>query len=181
MSSNNSEEHIQTLLRADNKKALEEVYLQFRNEFLNYAKRFEVSDFDALDIYQDAVIILHQQFAVSKLELKKGSLKTYLFGIAKNLIFQKLREKKKTIRVATETDDYTEIQFEEEIPSKKHIILAKRLEEISESCKQLLKLFYYRNLTIDEIVVLTDYKDANTVRSHKSRCLKHLKSIIKVK
>ena len=79
-----------------------------------------------------------------------------------------------------ETDGYTEIDFNDANPSDNQLKLARRLNEISDSCRQVLQLFYYRGLTIEEIVELTHYKDGNTVRSHKSRCLKHLKSLFKV-
>ncbi|MEL6925658.1 MAG: hypothetical protein AAFO94_16555 [Bacteroidota bacterium] len=39
-------------------------------------------------------------------------------------------------------------------------------------------MFYYRGLSIAEIVEQTDYKDANTVKAYKSRCLKKLKQLI---
>ena len=56
--------------------------------------------------------------------------------------------------------------------------LAKLIGNISESCRELLRLYYYRNLSINEIVERTQYKDANTVKSHKSRCMKRLKSLV---
>jgi len=66
------------------------------------------------------------------------------------------------------------------LPTDRQKALAQRMNEISDSCRSLLKLFYYRGLTIDDIVEQTHYKDSNTVRSQKSRCLKHLKSLLKV-
>ncbi|MGB5983239.1 MAG: sigma-70 family RNA polymerase sigma factor [Nonlabens sp.] len=171
---------LQIALRADDKKALEKVYLDYRLEFLHYSKRYSLDELDVLDIYQDAVIAMHQKFVMSQLELKSSSVKTYLFGIGKNKIFKKLKKEQRFLRKEIENEDYTEISIEDDSPTERQLLLSKRLEEISETCKSLLKLFYYRNLTIDEIVDLTDYKDGNTVRSQKSRCLKHLKSLFKV-
>ncbi|WP_179021161.1 RNA polymerase sigma factor [Winogradskyella forsetii] len=171
---------LQKLLRADDKKALEKVYVDYKAEFLNYSKRYTIDTSDVLDVYQDAIIAMHQNFVTSQLELKTSTVKTYLFGIGKNKLFKKLKQKHRILRVEIETDDYTEIELEHNLPTENQKILAKRLAEISGTCKQLLQLFYYRNLTIDEIVEQTHYKDGNTVRSHKSRCLKHLKSLMKV-
>jgi len=175
-----NDNELQTLLRADDKKALEEVYLSYKQEFLNYAKRYDIDASDVLDIYQDAIIAMHQNFVTSQLELQTSSIKTYLFGIGKNKLFKKLKEKQRIIRVEVKNDEYTEIKIERDLPTKNQLVLAKRLSELSETCKTILNLYYYRNLTIEEIVDLTHYKDANTVRSHKSRCLKHLKTLFKV-
>jgi len=176
-----SDQKLQTQLRADNKKALEVVYLRYKLEFLNYAKRYDIATTDVLDIYQDAIIAMHQNFVMSQLELQTSTIKTYLFGIGKNKLFKKLKEKQRVIRVEVESDNYTEINLEQDLPTENQLILVKNLSELSDTCKTVLNLFYYRNLTIEEIVELTHYKDANTVRSHKSRCLKHLKTLFKVK
>ncbi len=176
-----SDNQLQVLLRSDDKAALESVYTRYRQEFLNYSIRYPLAEADVLDIYQDAVIAMHQNFVMSQLELKASSVKTYLFGIGKNKIFKKLKEQNRVLRIEIETSDtYENIDLESHLPTEKQLALAKNLNEISESCKAILKLFYYRGLTIDDIVETTDYKDGNTVRSQKSRCLKHLKSLFKV-
>jgi RNA polymerase sigma-70 factor (ECF subfamily) len=180
MSNTASDYEMQVALRADDKSTLEQIYTSYRAEFINYSKRFPLDKSDILDIYQDAVIAMHQNFVMSQLELKSSSIKTYLFGIGKNKIFKKLKSEQRFLRVEVEQNAYTEIEIEDSTPSELQLALAKRLGEISESCKSILKLYYYRNLTIEEIVELTHYSDGNTVRSHKSRCLKHLKSLFKV-
>jgi len=176
-----SDNQLQKQLQLDNKEALEEVYNMYRQEFLNYSKRYPLPEEDILDIYQDAVIAMHQNFVISQLELTSSSIKTYLFGIGKNKIFKKLKEQNKILRIEHEVNDTFEIiDIESHLPTQNQITLAEKLNEISESCKTILKLFYYRGLTIDDIVETTNYKDGNTVRSQKSRCLKQLKSLCKV-
>lgn len=180
MSRNSTDAELQDLLRSDDKKALETIYVRHKSAFLNYAKKYGLDMYNALDIYQDAIIAMHQNFVSSQLVLTSSSIKTYLFGIGKFKILKKLKEEKTLLKVETAEEDYTEISIEEVAPSEASILLSKNLAKISESCKEILKLYYYRNLTVDEIVQLTDYKDGNTVRSHKSRCLKRLKSLFKV-
>lgn len=177
-----SDEQLQSLLRSDDKDALEDVYTSYRQEFVNFSKRYDIENADVLDVYQDTVIAMHQNFVQSQIELKTSTVKTYLFGIGKNKLFKKLNEKQRVLRVEVEhtADNYTEINLEENLPTENQKKLAKRLDEISGTCKELLNLFYYRNLTIEEIVELTHYKDGNTVRSNKSRCLKSLKTLFKV-
>jgi len=181
MSRNSTDAELQDLLRSDDKKALETIYVRHKDAFLNYSKRYDLDANDALDIYQDSIIAMHHNFVSSQLVLKSSSIKTYLFGIGKFKILKKLKEEQKFLRAETTEEEFTEIHIEAFSPSEESITLGKNLGKISESCKKILKLYYYRNLTVEEIVELTDYKDGNTVRSHKSRCLKRLKSLFKIK
>lgn len=181
MSRNSTETELQDLLRSDDKKALETIYVTYKNEFLNYAKKYRLDRFSALDIYQDSIIAMHHNFVSSQLVLTSSSIKTYLFGIGKFKILKRLKEEDKFLSVETPEEGFTEIRIEESTLSERSVLLSSHLRNISESCRKVLELFYYRNLTVDEIVQLTDYKDGNTVRSHKSRCLKRLKSLFKIK
>ncbi|MEM6514719.1 MAG: sigma-70 family RNA polymerase sigma factor [Bacteroidota bacterium] len=169
--------NLQSRLRADDKNALERIYKKYRSEFIAYGMRYDIGETDILDIYQDSIISMHQNFVKSKLELKTASIKTYLFGIGKNKIFKTLKTKQRFKTINDEREEYQEIDLASQEPSPQQLVLASRLNQISESCRSILKMFYYRNLTIDEIVELTDYKDGNTVRSHKSRCIKRLKTM----
>ena len=177
MSRNSTDAELQDRLRSDDKKALETIYVAYKNEFLNYAKKYGLDADHATDVYQDAIIAMRHNFVSSHLVLTSSSIKTYLFGIGKFKILKKLKEANTFLHVETEGEDYAEISIEAPSPSERSVALSKYLDTISESCKKVLELFYYRNLTVEEIVQITDYKDGNTVRSHKSRCLKRLKSL----
>ncbi|MEM6684494.1 MAG: sigma-70 family RNA polymerase sigma factor [Bacteroidota bacterium] len=179
MNRNTTDAELQDRLRSDDKKALETIYIQYKNEFLNYAKRYNLDTYNAIDVYQDAIIAMHHNFVNTRLVLTSSSIKTYLFGIGKFKILKKIKEAKTLINVETKEEAYTEITLEESTPSERSMTLSAHLDTISDSCRKVLELFYYRNLTVDEIVQLTEYKDGNTVRSHKSRCLKRLKSLFK--
>ena len=56
MSKNSKDAELQDLLRSDDKNALESIYLQHKSEFLNYAKKYNLDTYSALDIYQDTII-----------------------------------------------------------------------------------------------------------------------------
>ena len=69
-------------------------------------------------------------------------------------------------------------EMESHEPNLKQKLIAKHFKDLSPSCQKILNLFYYRGWSINEIVMGTEYKDENTVKSHKSRCLKGLKEKI---
>lgn len=179
MSKSTAESELQSLLRANDRSAFKKMYTDYREEFLNFSKRYGVAHDDAVDVYQDATVALFQKFVSEQFEIKHSTVKTYLFGIAKNKLYQVLKKNSKKVDFEWELNVEAEKEINEEV-SEDVQKLATHLNSISESCQRLIKMFYYRNLTIDEIVELTEYSDGNTVRSHKSRCVKRLKKLFGV-
>lgn len=174
---NKKELLLQKELRLGNKKVLESIYIEHREAFVNYGKRFNMSEDSLLDTYQDAVISLFQNFVMKQLVLENSLIKTYLFGIGKFMILSELKERKKPFIELNDNYEEVEIDTQEQtVESKK---LSKGFELLGEKCKEILRLFYYRNLSISEIVEVSHYKDENTVKSHKSRCMRQLKEQIK--
>ncbi|KAB8155032.1 sigma-70 family RNA polymerase sigma factor [Kordia sp. TARA_039_SRF] len=170
---------VQSRLRNDDKKALEEVYVMYKEAFVNYGLRFNLDREDLIDVYQDSVIAMYQNFVTKKTQLDNSSLKTYLFSIGKHKIYDCLKERKQFVGTVVVEDDYEEVNLEENALTKEQQLLRQYFTHLGESCQHILKLFYYRSLSIKEIVQQTQYKDENTVKSHKSRCLKKLIALIK--
>ncbi|MGH1383940.1 RNA polymerase sigma factor [Kordia sp.] len=170
---------LQSRLRNDDKKALEEVYVTYKDAFVNYGLRFNLDKEDLIDVYQDSVIAMYQNFITKQTHIENSTLKTYLFSIGKHKIYDRLKERKLLVGGIVVEDDYEEIDLNETTLTNEQELLRKYFSHLGKSCQQVLKLFYYRSLSIKEIVSQTEYKDANTVKSHKSRCMKKLIALIK--
>lgn len=164
------------LVRGD-ESALVELYDTYKPEFLNFFRKWDINDESILDIYQESVIVIYQKFLIANHELKLSSVKTYLFGIGKHKVYDYFKSKAITTNALEELKVESKAFELKEEPNLYEQTLAKNLKLISENCQQLLKLFYYRGLSIKDIVAKTDYKDENTVKSYKSRCLKKLKDL----
>lgn len=176
MTSKSPKNLYERLLDGD-ESALVEIYENYKAEFLNYFKSYDINEESILDIYQDSIIVIYQKFVHKKFELTSSSLKTYLFGIGKNKIYDYFKHKQKNTDVINDIKiKVVDFNLNDE-PNLYEKILAKNLKQLSNSCQHILKLFYYRGLSIKDIVNHTDYKDENTVKSHKSRCLKKLKEL----
>jgi RNA polymerase sigma-70 factor (ECF subfamily) len=65
--------------------------------------------------------------------------------------------------------------------NESEVLVRNALLKIGEKCRQLLQLFFYQNYNIQEIMEKMGYKNENVVSSHKSRCVKQLKEILKEK
>ncbi|KAA1247514.1 RNA polymerase sigma factor [Aquimarina sp. RZ0] len=175
-------EELLTLKKSHN-QALEKIYNEYRSSFLQFAKKYELDHDSVIDVYQDAFIALREHAIQGKLDNIKSSVKTYLFSIGKYMIYDLLRKQKKTIPYEhsvefKETAD-EEFFFEEPELTSKQQLLRQYFKNLGKRCQEMLTLFYYRGLTIDEITESLGYENKNVVKSQKSRCLKSLKELIK--
>ena len=167
-------------LKNGDASALKFVYLNNKDVFLAFSKKYSLSENDALDIYQDSVLALRENVATGKLVELKSSLKTYLFSIGKHMIFDYLRTKKRMISIKNEDfklsnlPDGFEILFKEESNSKEQQ-LKLVFDQLGEKCKVILTLFYYQGYSNEEITKSLKYNSKDVVKSQKSRCLKTLK------
>jgi len=59
MNSKNSKTIIELLKQGD-KNTLEKIYIENREGFINFAKKYNVSEYDAIDVYQDAIMVLRE-------------------------------------------------------------------------------------------------------------------------
>ncbi|PQJ16056.1 RNA polymerase sigma factor [Aureicoccus marinus] len=171
------EAQLQKRLRDGDRKALEQVYIQYKDAFVAYLSDRVIVRDQLEDLYQDTVVSLFQNFVLKQLELESSSIKTYLFAIGKNKAAAHFRGPQLVSREEIEPKEAI-YQIEKENLSEEQLALKKAFERLSDSCRQLLRLHYYRGLTDKEIKKMTDYKDINTIKSSRSRCLKKLKSLI---
>lgn len=171
----------QRRLREDDPKAMEEVYVRYRSAFFSYASRYGLAQEDLQDIYQDATVAMHQNFVEKQLELKDATIKTYLFGIGKYLIFNRLKSagKAQVLVDQVSEEEVETVAWEAHTPTAEQQKLSKYFGQLGESCQWVLKMFYYRGFTLSEIVEVSHYKDVNTVKSHKSRCIRRLTELVK--
>lgn len=162
-------------------KALDHVYLNYQEEFLIFSKKFNVSDEDARDAYQDSVIAFYENVKNGRLSELNSTIKTYLFSIGKYSIYNKIKKGNKTITLDKAHLTKLDLEAIDQHPEEngKMSDMRKAMEQLGDRCKEILDLFYYHSYTIEAIMYELGYKNENVVRSHKSRCLKNLKEIIK--
>lgn len=178
------ENHIKALKTGDPLE-VSKLYNSQREAFLNFGKKYGLSYDDLCDIYQEAFMALRKHALNDKLSSVNSSLKTYLFGIGKFMIFDLLKEKKRTTTYEPSKigiHDAIEIistEINEEELSHEQGLLKIYFKKLGKKCQEVLTLFYSRGLSIDEIVEHSGYTDGSVVRSQKSRCLKTLKDMIK--
>lgn len=170
-------------LKSDDRLKLKALYNKFRAPFMGFGQRYHLDSSALAEIYQEAFLALRKRALSGKLNDVNSSMKTYLFGIGKFMIYDTLKEKKRTIsyepnlHVVDEQIEMVTLNTPEELTLEQSL-LRKHFKSLGEKCKLVLTLFYYRGLSIKEIVLEAGYKDENNVKATKSRCLKSLREMI---
>jgi RNA polymerase sigma-70 factor (ECF subfamily) len=162
-------------LRDEGLTAVEALYLSWREDFIAFAQKYAAPEADVLDAYQDAIIILYDNVTNEKLTNLTSSLKTYLFSIGKYTLLNKIKANQRV--VAYEANDTEEPLPPEPEPAlnERQVAMFQALQGLGDRCQKIINLFYFEKQSIKSIVSLTGLKNENTVKAHKSRCLKSLR------
>jgi RNA polymerase sigma factor (sigma-70 family) len=164
-------------LRSDGQEELNRIYKGHREEFIFWInKSYQVPIDDAKDIYQFSILKLYENVLSGQLTTLNSSLKTYLFAIGKNKALEYHRAMAKRVNPAF--DLYLEIDSEDSRLKEEQLqSIEKGLQELGEPCSTLLTLYYYQRQTMETITQTLGYKNANTAKNQKYKCLQRLKKL----
>ena len=160
----------------------ERFYTNNRTEFLKWAYKYYKLDSDnAIDIYQDAVIVLFENLQKGKLRHLRCTLKTYFYGIAKNLIFAYIKQRGRqmeyldgfpnkgifeTIVPAPDAEpDWMDAALE---------ILDETLQTLNHKGQAIMYLFYHEKKNLRQIAQTLGYSNKNVLKTTKNRYRKVL-------
>lgn len=168
-------------IRREDDRVMESVYFKYREEFLVWStKKFGISQEDALDHYQDTLTIFFEKVINGSIESLESSLKTYLFGIGKNRVMQQLdqqgRREKHEVGLAEHyrflaEDEASMNVFDDARDRAKELI-----SSIGETCREILKLFYFEKRSMKEIAKIMGHKSEAVSRTTKKRCLEKIRT-----
>ena len=171
------------LIKSGDQAALRKIYDENRNIFIKFSRKYNVKEADALDIYQDSIVILYENIVNGKITDLSSKISTYLFAIGKYKIFQLHRDNSKIELqneiIIEEENIYLDVDLHNEELTNQQELLNKYFSRLGNRCKEILKLFYYEGYTLDEITEILNYSDKKVLKSQKSRCMRQLKDWIK--
>jgi RNA polymerase sigma factor (sigma-70 family) len=112
----------------------------------------------------------------------ESTVKTFLFSLNR---YTWLNELKRRGRAVAREENYERRQDRVEMDSS-HLIadregkaaVVKLVGELGETCRKILLLFYYENMSMREILDATEYENEQVVRNKKYKCLKQLEQMI---
>lgn len=174
---------IDKIKHRNSERELKEIYQAYRNEFLLWAVRNHSCTMEeAKDVFQQSIIIFYENIMSGKISHLTSQLKTYLFGIGKNKLLELSREKS---RIKGQYNDVVylnqEIFFEEmnEAYEEQLQFVECCMVKLGNPCRNLLELYYYKKKSMVTIAEIMGYKNSDTVKNLKYKCLQRLKHLFK--
>ena len=165
-------------LLAGGRPVLAELYQTYRSEFLNWVMIYRCTSEEAKDAYQSAVLTFYENVMSRKLTELSSSVKTYLFAIGKNKVMEMKRASGRFSELNGLEDSLPEEVTEENLPSPqllKRVTLC--LDKLGEPCATILKDFYYHCRNMEEIAKALNYKNTDTAKNQKYKCLLRLRKL----
>jgi len=164
-------------IQSGDRDALVSIYKSNHSMIRSYVIKNQGREEDAEDLLQDALIVLWQKVQQGNFELS-SKLSTYLMAICKNLWLKRLGkmqrmegEDKILPHLHVCADNFSEVS------DFKH--LQKAMDEIGDTCKQLLLLFYFDGNDMEQIARKMQFANADTAKAKKYQCFKKLENLIK--
>jgi RNA polymerase sigma-70 factor (ECF subfamily) len=167
-------------IRNGDKTQLEIIYKSHKFEFISWlTNKFNCTEEEARDVYQYAVLTLYENIKSERLSELSSSVKTYLFAIGKHKI---LEQRKASVRFIPKLDeqiaDVPEVgRWENEMYEESLQLVEQCLEMLGEPCKSLLELYYYHNMSMEDIADRMNYKNRFTSKNLKYKCINRLRRI----
>ena len=166
-----------------------EWYNRLRPEFLRRltARYSALTLFDAENLYHDAFMAVQKNILLGRVK-ENTSWSSYILTIGMNLANHEIRKKGITDSLDEEPKEDTapgkvpdilkllpanECESFYEDPEAK-AILNDELSHTPEPCNSIILLYYYEDLSMNEIAERVGYKNSTTTKSKKLQCMKDL-------
>lgn len=153
-------------------------YEDMRSPFrLFFMKIANLNPEGAGELFHDTMIIFHRNVRNGKLLAPlQSNLKTYLFGIGKNV----LRRRGKKGNWETEIPDVgveAVVESQHERDSKASLV-RRLLAKMGDSCRHLLELVYLKGYVMEAVAKELNIANEGTVRKRKFDCLKKMRKLL---
>lgn len=172
------------LIKINENKALKLLYKHHRDDITRWLKsHYKLDDDITIDIFQQSVIILYDNVVTGKANDLTCEVKSYMFGICKNKAKEYVRDSKRHQNTKTQLGLFSHNYKDDEIVEKKELekyigIMNEFMETIGFPCKKIFELFYYKKLDMTQICDILGYKNVNTTKNQKYKCIKMLQSMV---
>ena len=169
-------------------------YLKLQTPFLRQltSKYPALTIFDAENIYQDTFLAVQNNLLEGRIK-EDTSWSSYIMTIGLNMASKAYRKIGKTdsaddgfdndgegskSKTAREVEKLVKNLSEEETPLYENeealSLLGDELTHTPEPCGSIIRLFYYTNMSMDEIATKIGYKNATTAKAKKRQCMSDL-------
>jgi RNA polymerase sigma factor (sigma-70 family) len=160
---------------------IHQLYKQYSGMVIAYIITNQGSQQDGEDVFQEALIAFINLVKSGKFR-GEASLQTTFVSISRNIWLNEQKKRKsldtrgKLFENARQPEADPASQLLQREVSEQFLNLMSRL---GESCKSLLTMVYYENLSNKDILERTHYESEQVIRNKKYKCMKELTELIK--
>ncbi|MCF1714211.1 sigma-70 family RNA polymerase sigma factor [Flavihumibacter sp. RY-1] len=168
------------LQQADINRPVKELYNSYFEMLTAFLRTKGAAQEEAADIFQESILVFIEAARAGKFK-GDSSIKSYLFGIAKNLWLEEIRSSERRNRrqqvfhQASPTIESTEARIFNKEMQKTWLQL---FNSIGSVCKAILMGFYYEKLSMRELLDKVSFASEQALRNKKSKCMKALKEML---
>jgi RNA polymerase sigma factor (sigma-70 family) len=171
-----TDEEILNRIKKGDEKVIEHLYKKYYKMMVNHILKNNGSEDEAKDIYQESLIVFWQKVSSGNLKLT-SKISTYIYSICQNLWRKELDRKSKMLN-----SEERDIALEENYENYEKIkIIRECLNELGETCKKILTLYYFEELSMNDIAEQMGLANADTAKTRKYKCKQELDKLIKRK
>jgi len=181
---------LETLRGGDKKKEdkiLKYLYQKCFPMALFYVKKYSGTYLDAKDVFHETIVAFYESVKQNRFR-GDSSIDTYLYSIIKNKWITQVRRRRKAgelnVEVPTESDyDNTidrqimNLDFSNKDDHLRDLV-RECMEKLGDRCRELLTLQYYEGCSMDEITAIMGFKNSDSAKTQKYKCLQKMISIV---
>lgn len=158
---------------------LAQIYSFHRKEFIQWLTTRYACEFEeARDIYQQVILTFYENVVSEKLITLTSSIKTYLFSIGKNKYMELSRNRNKHTNLPVSAHE-AYLPIDDKIIKEERLsLIEEQLNRLGEPCRSLLIQFYYHRQGIGELSEKFEYKNIETAKNQKYKCLERLRKMV---
>lgn len=167
-------------LKEGHREALLELYKTNYTMVKQFVLRNQGSSEDAEDLLQEALVVLWQNVHKDEFALTVR-ISTYLMAIVKNKWLKNLSKSGRMAgeeHLPMEAESHPGYGLTNSMDMK---IISETLDQMGETCRQILIHFYYDGLDMVNIAKLMNFANSDTAKAKKYQCFKKLEELVKKK
>jgi RNA polymerase sigma factor (sigma-70 family) len=170
---------IEAIRNNKNDKALIILYDTILPDVKKYILSNNGNNYDAEDIFQDALVILYKYIKLGKYN-KQYSLGGFLITVCKNLWINKAKKNNRTVKLDKLADmPDTRNIIDDLITKEREKTVADAMSKLGPRCQELLILSNFEKLSMKEIADKMGFENEDAAKTRKYKCMQRLMSIVK--
>ena len=163
---------------SETNRAFRYLYKMYYPMALRFVLQNNGDEDEAADLFQDVLIGFYQNIKKHKFR-GDSSIKTYLYSMVRNLWMVRLKRIMKTVNINDEHQFLK--QAGQENPGSQealHKMVESILKDVGPKCSELLKRYYFDNLSMSEIAAQIGFDNENSAKTQKYKCMKKLIKLV---